>query len=342
MHFFSLEFVWYVIIGFCIVFYTVLDGFDLGVGSLHLFAKKDEDRRIFLNAIGPVWDGNEVWLVVIIGALFAGFPNAYATLLSGFYVLNMVLIAGLIFRAVAIEFRSKQENLFWRKVWDVVFAVSSIAISFLIGIVFGNLITGVPLDENGDLLSGFKCFFTPYSILLGITTVALFTMHGAIFLIMKTEGALHNQLRGWVKKTILFFVISYTCLTLSTAITQPHMLARMREYPYLFAIAAIAFLIIANIPREIHRGNDGWAFLSSCSAIALLVLIFGVGTYPNLIRSSKNPGMYSLTVQDAASSPLTLKILLVIAGIGVPLVLAYGFYIYRTFRGKVRLGPTSY
>ncbi len=341
MSMFSLEVIWYLVIGICVIMYTVLDGFDLGVGSLHLFAKKDDERRIFLNAIGPVWDGNEVWLVVIVGALFAGFPSAYATLLSGFYVLNMILIACLIFRAVAIEFRSKQTSFAWRQTWDVVFSIASVLIGFCIGVIFGNLIVGVPIDINGDFVTSFSSFFTPYTVLIGITVVALFMMHGSIFLVMKTEGKLHDNLRKWVVRCVVFFVFCYVAMTIATLLSQQHMVQRMKEAPYYLLIPFCAMLVIANVPREIYKGRDGFAFISSCFAIALLVIVYGLGTFPALVRSNVSEEC-SLMITEAASSPLTLKILLVIVCIGVPLVLAYGYYIYRIFRGKVKIGPMSY
>ena len=341
MNLVPLEVIFYLVIGISVIMYTVLDGFDLGVGALHLFTKKDDYRRVFLNAIGPVWDGNEVWLVVIVGALFAGFPSAYASLLSGFYVLNMVLIACLIFRAVAIEFRSKQSSQRWRDTWDVVFSVASILIGFCIGVIMGNLITGVPLTKEGDFVASFGSFFGPYQILVGITSVALFMMHGSIFLIMKTEGKLHYSLRKWAMRSIIFFVLCYGLSTFATIMFQPHMVERMTGWPYQIVVLC-AVLLIANIPREIYKGNDGYAFISSSLAIALLVVIFGIGTFPNLIRSTIDPAQLSLTIYDASSSLLTLKILMTIVLIGVPLVLAYGFYIYKVFRGKVRIGPMSY
>ncbi len=143
-----LETLWYGVIGVAALFYVVLDGFDLGVGALHLLARNDTQRRVFLNAIGPVWDGNEVWIVIVMGGLFAGFPNAYATIFSGFYTLLMFLIAGLIFRAAAIEFRSKRESSIWRNLWDVVFAFSSILVAFILGVLIGNMVEGIPLNAS--------------------------------------------------------------------------------------------------------------------------------------------------------------------------------------------------
>jgi cytochrome d ubiquinol oxidase subunit II len=154
-----LQIAWYAVIAISIVFYTVLDGFDLGVGALHLFARTDEQRRIFLNSIGPFWDGNEVWIVIMMGGLFAGFPNAYATIFSGFYSLLMFLIAGLIFRAVAIEFRSKRPSKTWRSFWDVVFSFASILVALVMGLVLGNMILGIPLNSAQDFSGQFSDFF---------------------------------------------------------------------------------------------------------------------------------------------------------------------------------------
>lgn len=339
---FSLAFLWYLVIGVSIFFYVILDGFDLGVGMLHLLTKKDEDRRIFLNAIGPVWDGNEVWLVIVGGALFAGFPNVYATLFSGFYNVCMLLLAALIFRAVGIEFRSKHPEKTWRSLWDGVFAVSSFVIAFGLGVVLGNLIEGIPLNEHGDFIGSFALFFRPYPLLIGLFTVSLLTMHGSIFLTMKTEGALHERLRRWVNKSIVVFLSLYAITTVVTWKFMPHMVVRMKEAPLFLLLPLITVLALLNVPREFSKKKDGMAFCFSCFGILCLVLLFGVGIFPNLVRSSLSPETFSLTFENSASSTLTLKVLLTIVAIGVPLVLAYGFFVYRIFRGKVKLGPTSY
>lgn len=333
---------WYIVVIACMVCYAMLDGFDLGVGSLHLFAKKDTDRRVFLNAIGPVWDGNEVWLVIVGGALFAGFPEAYATIFSAFYNLVMILLAALIFRAAGIEFRSKLESPRWRRFWDGVFCIGSVIIAFGVGLVLGNLITGIPLDEHRDFVGSFGGFFNPYSILVGITTLALFMMHGAIYLVMKTEGQLHDRLRRWVKKTIFIFTTCYFITTVITHFYMPHMLAFLHESPWLIIIPLVAFGMIVNIPFQIYKGRDGWAFIYSCLSIAMLIVLFAVGTFPMLIRSSIYPEANSLIVANAVSSDLTLKVLLIIVAIGLPLVFAYGVYVYRLFRGKVKLDKSSY
>jgi cytochrome d ubiquinol oxidase subunit II len=339
----GLDVFWYCVIIACAVFYSILDGFDLGVGALHLFARTDEERRVFLNAIGPVWDGNEVWLVVLIGGLFAGFPFAYATLLSSFYVPITLFITALIFRAVAIEFRSKRPGKFWRQTWDISFFLASLLIAFAMGIALGNMIRGIPLNENHDYMGGaFWTFIHPYSLLTGLLVLSAFTMHGAIFLVMKTEGALQTHFKQWVNPTIIFFILTFVITTVATLIYQPHMVERLRDRPYLFLISLINLFAIANIPREITHNRPGFAFLSSCVSIAMMILLFAIGTFPTLIRSSLDPAKNSLTLENAAASPGTLQVLMIIVLIGVPLVLAYGYYVYRIFRGKVELDHMSY
>ncbi len=338
----GLEFLWYLVIAFSVIAYTVLDGFDLGVGMLHPFVRTDTERRTFLNAIGPVWDGNEVWIVVVIGALFAGFPSVYATLFSSFYNLTMVLIACLIFRAAAIEFRSQKPSPRWRSLWDMVFAIASFGIAFFIGLAFGNLVQGIPLNAEGELEKALFNPWRPYPILIGVLAMALFTMHGAIFLVMKTEGELQEKLKKWTGRAIILFFIVYATTTWATWVYMPHMTERMRQSPGFLSIGVLAFLSIVNIFWEEHKRRYGRAFISSCIGIALFVALFGVGTYPMLIRSDIDSATYSLTIYNASSSALTLKILIIIAILGVPLVIAYGIWIYRIFRGKVKLGSHSY
>lgn len=336
----TLAFIWYLIIGVSIIFYVALDGFDLGTGMLHLFTKTDRDRRVFLNAIGPVWDGNEVWLVIVTGGLLAGFPPVYATLLSGFYNLIMIFLCGLIFRAVAIEFRSKQPSLLWRKVWDVTFSVASFVIGFILGLGLGNLIQGVPLDQDGNFIGNFGLFFRPYPILIGVFTTTLFIMHGSIYLTMKTEGKLHEQLRTWVKRCIFLFAVTYFITTFSTWVFMPHMVERIKEYRWLSLVPLAALLTILNVPRLFAHKKDFQAFLFSCLGIFLMLIVFGIGTFPNLVRSIE-PAL-SLSFENASGSELNLTVLLIIVAIGLPFVFCYSAMIYRVFRGKVTMDSSSY
>lgn len=337
----DLNTIWFALVGILFTGYAILDGFDLGVGALHLFTKTDEERRLFLNAIGPVWDGNEVWLVTGGGALFAAFPLAYATVFSGFYMAFMIFLFCLIFRAVAIEFRSKQPMRWWRRVWDISFSVSSVLSSLVLGVALGNIIWGIPLDARGEFAGSFWGLFHPYALIVGITTVALFMMHGAIYVVLKTEGELHDKVRGWVNNTIIFFIICYVTTTMVTLMYVPHMVRYFRDEPVLFIVPFLNMLAIANIPREIVHGRDFRAFLSSCAAMVALMTIFGIGLFPNMVLSNPLPE-HSLTIYSAASSARTLKVMLIIAIIGVPLVISYTVSIYWIFRGKVKLDEMSY
>ena len=332
---------WFVLLGVLIAGYAVLDGFDLGVGILHPFVEGDLERRLSLNSIGPVWDGNEVWLVTAGGALFAAFPEAYATAFSGFYTAFMLLLTTLIFRAVAIEFRSKQPAPRWRAAWDGIFAAASFGAALLLGTAFGNVIAGVPLDADRNVTSGFLDLLRPYPLAVGATTVVLFALHGAIYLALKTEGAMQARVRRWVRPLTITFVLAYALTTLATLLFHPHMVERIRQEPSWFVVVAASVLAVANIPREIFHGREFRAFLSSSATIGLLLALAGIGLFPTLLRSEPAPER-SLTIYNAASSAKTLGIMLTIAVIGIPVVLAYTTVIYWIFRGKVRLGAHSY
>ncbi len=190
----DLNITWFALIGVLLSGYAILDGFDLGVGAIYLFVKGDENRRLVLNSIGPVWDGNEVWLVTGGGALFAAFPHVYATVFSGFYNAFMLLIFVLIFRAVAIEFRSKEKAIWWRNMWDRAFSIASITIAFLMGVAIGNIVTGIPIGPDKEFAGTFWSLINPYTLIVGVTTVSLFLMHGTIYAVMKTEGELQNSI----------------------------------------------------------------------------------------------------------------------------------------------------
>lgn len=338
----QLELTWFAAFVVLLTGYAILDGFDLGVGMVHLFSTKDEERRLMLNTIGPVWDGNEVWLVTAGGALFAGFPAAYATFCSAFYTPIMVLLTGIIFRAVAIEFRSKQPMLWWRWTWDVLFSFASMVIAASLGLIVGNLIRGIPLDDYGEFTGTLASLLHPYALLVSLFTITLFSMHGTIYVLMKTEGELHDKIRQWVNPLTIAFIVVYATTTMATLIYHAHMAKAIQERPFFFVIGLLDMLCIANIPREIQRGRDGRAFLSSCANIVFLTLLYGIGTFPNMVRAINAPETASLTVYNAASSQLTLQILLLMALIGLPLVVSYTTAIYWIFRGKVRLDATSY
>ena len=341
MHLPDLNIIWFLLVGILFTGYAILDGFDFGVGILHLFVKKDEDRRILLNSIGPVWDGNEVWLVTGGGALFAAFPGAYATVFSGFYNAFMLLLAALIFRAVSIEFRSKEPGRAWRQGWDIAFSAGSFLAALLIGVAMGNITRGIPLDSQGDFVGDFIDLLNPYSLLLGITVVALFAMHGAIFLVMKTEGELQTTIKGWVPRLIGIFLVLFLSFNIATFFECPNLVAVMLTRPHGFLILALDIVAALSIGFLNTRGKEFPAFLMSSLTMILLMAVLGISYFPNIVMSIPDPGN-SLTIYNSASSAKTLGIMLVIAVIGVPIVLAYTVSIYWIFRGKTRLGHVGY
>lgn len=333
---------WFLVIGGLFSGYAILDGFDFGAGAWHLFFKKELNRRIALNAVGPVWDGNEVWLVIGGGALFAGFPVMYATLFSSLYIPFMLFLIFIIFRAISIEFRGKEEMRWWRKLWDVCYSISSIMLAFLLGVVLGNVLQGFAIGENYQYTgSGFFEFLNPYAIMTGVTTLALFMAHGAIYLLLKTEGAMFDQLTNLLQKGMIFFMVSFAITTLYTLLYIPHLSDDFKSAPILFAVPVLTFLSIANVPRLASKKNYKLAFFFSSLTISLLLVLVAVELYPNLLFSTVDP-KYSLDVYEAASSERSLGIMLLFVAIGGPLVLGYTFFVYRTFRGKVKLDDHSY
>lgn len=332
---------WFLVVGGLFSGYAILDGFDLGAGAWHLFFKKEQSRRIALNAVGPVWDGNEVWLVIGGGALFAGFPVMYAQLFSSMYIPFMLFLLFLIFRAISIEFRSKEEMKWWRQMWDVSYSVSSIMLAVLLGVVLGNVLKGMPLDERFMLQGSWLQFLNPYALMVGVSTLALCMMHGAIYLLMKTEGRLYAKIYLLLRRAIIFFIVSFGLVTLYTLIYLPHLTDRFAENPALFIVPVLGFLSIANIPRLITKRKFLRAFIFSSLTVAFLLITVAIELYPILIRSTLDPAN-SITVYNAAASEKSLGIMLLIAAIGTPLVLGYTIFVYRTFWGKVQLDETSY
>ncbi|TXB62625.1 cytochrome d ubiquinol oxidase subunit II [Phaeodactylibacter luteus] len=332
---------WFLVIGALFSGYAILDGFDLGAGALHLFFKKEQSRRIALNAIGPVWDGNEVWLVIAGGALFAGFPNVYATLFSAMYIPFMLFLAFLIFRAVSIEFRSKEKMKWWRQMWDVNYSIASTMLAFLLGVVLGNVLLGIELGPSGEFEGSWLTFLNPYALLVGLTTLALFTMHGALYLLMKTEGRLYAKLSILAKRSMIFFIVTFALATLYTLIYIPHLTDRFKELPWLFVIPVLAFLSIANIPRLISKRSYRGGFIFSALTMSLLLIVVAIELYPDMLLSTVDEA-YNLTVYNAASSEKSLGIMLTFAAVGTPLVLSYTAFVFWTFRGKVQLDENSY
>ena len=335
-----LETVWFLLVGVLLAGYAILDGFDLGVGMLHTRVTKDEaERRQVVNAIAPVWDGNEVWLLLGGGAIFAAFPRVYATVFSGFYLALVLLLAALIVRAVCLEFRAKLPDPRWRGTWDWAFAISSFLASLLFGVALGNILHGVPLDAEQEYAGTFLGLLNPFSLLVGVTTVALFLMQGAAWLNLKTEGELRERSRARAKVAWLVLLVLWLATTIASRFAAPRLWQAYANplawaAPLLFLVAMVAFRLL------LDRGRPALAMLASSAATAMLMAIVGQGLYPDLVPAR---GMgESLTVANASSTPLALTVMLVIALIGLPIVLGYTAWIYSRFRGPVRLDEHSY
>jgi cytochrome d ubiquinol oxidase subunit II len=333
----DLQVLWFGLLGLLLAGYAVLDGFDLGVGTLYVFTKGDDERRVLLNSIGPVWDGNEVWLVTFGGALFAAFPAAYAAAFSAFYTPLMALILALIFRAVAIEFRSRHASRAWRSTWDFAFFLASALAPLVFGAAVANVMVGLPVDAAGEAHVALSRLLSPYPLLVGGLALSVFALHGAVWLLIKTEGELQAKIRRWVWTASGLFFVLYVLATIVTLVRVPRAVAGLESAPWSWAIVLVNVLAAANVPRAAYLRRDVEAFASSGVTIVALVSLFGLALWPNLIPSTLAPEL-SITVRNGSSTPATLRNMAIIAALGMPFVLGYTGLIYWTFRGKVRAG----
>ncbi|TWU00214.1 Cytochrome bd-I ubiquinol oxidase subunit 2 [Botrimarina colliarenosi] len=332
---------WFVLLGVLLAGYAVLDGFDLGVGLVHPLHKSDHDRRLAINSIGPLWDGNEVWLVTFGGALFAAFPEAYATAFSGFYFAFMAALGGLIFRAVSIEFRGKVDRAWWRLLWDGMFFLSSLVTTLVYGAAVGAAMAGVPLDNRGIMASSTLEQIGPFSLMVAALTVAAFALHGSLYLGLKTTGALRERTRVWAWFAYAAYVVLFFATTAVAVGTIDRATKNFDEHPWGAVIVLLNLLAVLNLPRCLTQRRYGQAFVSSGCSILALVFLFGFALFPELVASSTDPAD-SLTIYNSASSPKTLRLMALFALIGLPFVLAYTSVVYWTFRGKVQIDKHSY
>ena len=333
--------IWFVLVGVLLLGYALLDGFDLGAGILHPFvARTDAERRTVMHSVGPVWDGNEVWLLTAGGALFAAFPIVYATVFSGFYLALILLLAALIFRAVALEFRDQVASPGWRRAWDAAFFLGSLLPPLLLGVAVGNIIRGIPLDADGGYRGGLIGLLTPFPLIVGLLVVAYAAVHGSSWLILRTEGAVAERARqagavAWAAEALLWVV--------ATVVAWAFLPDRWAAFdtpvawiaPLVAAIGLIAFPLLLRARRELL------SFGASGLAMAGMIGTLGIGLFPNLVPALDTPER-SLTIANAASSELSLSVMLGIAVVGVPIVLAYTAFVYWRIRGKVRLDDGGY
>lgn len=336
----ELQVIWFLLVGVLFTGYAVLDGFDLGVGFWHLRAKGDDERRTLLNAVGPVWDGNEVWLLTAGGALFAAFPPVYASVFSGFYLAMMLLLLALIARAVSLEFRSQEKSTRWRSSWDTVFSLASTLAAVLFGVALGNILRGVPLNEAGDVTGTFFTLLNPYAILIGMVTLSVLATHGALFIVMKASDDLAKRAKQWASAAGLVSIILFLVASIVTVATQTHLLENYSSVPVLWAIPVLALLAMGSSWFFNKQGRSGRAFFGSTLSIVFMMGLSGAALFPRLVPALDAPAL-SLTLSNSSSSELSLKTTLIIAVIGMPMVIGYTVWVYRAFKGKVDVSKES-
>jgi cytochrome d ubiquinol oxidase subunit II len=337
----ELNIIWFILIAVLLTGYVILDGFDLGIGFVSFFAKNDTDKRILLNSIAPVWDGNEVWLLTGGGALFAAFPDVYATIFSGFYMALMLVLAMLIFRATALEFRSKSENPTWRKIFDNLFAISSTIAALLFGVALGNVANGIYLDANKEYVGTFWHLLNPYSLVVGLTGLALIIVHGFNYAFYRTENELQKLLKSKYNIFYYLYFALFVILNLFTIIAKPHLLQNYNSNPVLYLLPLVNLIVIL-LMYKYHKSNFHLkTFFMSSLSILLNMLTFAIAMFPNFAYSLTDPKL-NLTIYNSASSQKTLTVMLIIALIGMPLVITYTIVVYRIFRGKTVLNENSY
>ncbi len=341
---------WFAIIAGMLAVYVILDGFDLGAGCIHLLiAKTDEERRMILNSIGPVWDGNEVWLLAAGGALYFAFPMLYASSFSGFYLPLMIVLWLMMFRAAGIELRHQIHHGLWKSFWDVSFSVSSILLAVFFGAALGNVVRGVPLNQEGYFFEPLWTTFTVvpeagildwFTVIMGLVALSTLTSHGANYIALKTTGHLQRRARSisgisWLA-TILFSVVAF----ISTVMIRPEVLSNFSGAPwgYLFPAGGIAGLVLMLIGRL--RENDRLAFTASTLFIGSMLAATAFGLYPNLLTASTDPSR-SITVFNAAAQEYGLGVGLVWWCIGIVLATTYFVFVYKKFKGKVELPGES-
>jgi len=329
-----LETIWFVLWGVLWAVYFMLDGFDLGLGTLNPFiARSDEDKRVAYNSMGPFWDGNEVWLITAGGVTFAAFPTTYAVMFSSLYSPLLLILFGLIIRAVSFEFRGKVDSPAWRRLWDTCHFVGSFGPALLFGVAFANIFQGIPIDGKGMLQGNLLSLLNPYGILGGVLFVLLFVVHGALWLAIKSDGDLHER-AGAVAGKLWWALLVVAVIFLVATWFATKLYLNYLTHPVLFVIPSLAVAALLAV-KVFVVGKSWWKAWFASSLTIVAATLFGVvGLFPNLLPSSLDPA-FSMTVFNSASSPMTLKIMLAVALIFVPIVIAYQVWGYYVFKDKI-------
>jgi len=332
----TLNTLWFIFIAVLYAGFFVLEGFDFGVGILLPFLGKiDLQRRTIINTIGPHWDGNEVWLIAAGGATFAAFPNWYATLFSGFYLPLFFILIGLIIRGVAFEFRGKDDNPRWRSLWDWCIFAGSLLPAILFPIAFSNLIRGVPINANMEYVGGFFNLLNPFALLAALVGILLIILHGASFLSLKLSGEIEDQAKDIIR-SLWLLVVLLLLIFLVTSFLATDARQHLSIQSILFSILGLA--AISACGYFLRKEQFGRVFIMSCLTVALFILTIFTHLYPRVMVSSLNPE-WSLTIQNAASSPYTLKLMSIVTLILLPFVILYQAWTYWVFRKRVSGEP---
>jgi cytochrome d ubiquinol oxidase subunit II len=325
----TLQIIWFFLIGILFAGFSILDGFDLGIGSLlPILARDKKETAALFTAIGPVWDGNEVWLLTAGGALFAAFPYVYATIFSGFYLAMMLVLFALIFRAVSLEFWSMDERR--RSLWRWSFVIGSLLPSILFGIALGNVILGVPLNKEMEFTGNFFTLLRPFPLAIGILGFSAILLHGCTYAAIKTKGVIHDRAKAIGKRVSILFALVVAISAILSAFYMPESMINVAAW--IFTVLVMLSLVIGRI--WMNKNNDAVPFLMSSLSFIGLWGIAGSLQFPNLVKSELGPEMH-LSIYNTSSSQLTLTVMLIIAAIGMPVVIAYTIYAYRVFKGKV-------
>jgi cytochrome d ubiquinol oxidase subunit II len=325
----GLQIFWFIVIAFFWTGFFILEGFDLGVGALHgVVGKTDLERRVAINSIGPYWDGNEVWLIVAGAGMFAAFPSWYATMFSALYLAVMLIILALIARGVSFEYRGKVNSPRWRATWDWSLTIGSALLPVLLGVALGDLLVGLPINQNGDFTGSFLDILQPYGLWVGITLLALTLAHGAMFLSLKTTGSVQERAQRLAAPLSWIAVPAVLGFAIWTHLQSGH-----GFLPGPIEVSAV--LLVIGAAWAVRDGHPGWGFTATTAAIATTVIAMFVRLYPNVMVSSTNSA-YNLTVKNSASSHYALTVMTVVAVIFTPLVLAYQGWSYHVFRGRIK------
>ena len=329
--------VWFLVLAFMLAGYAVLDGFDLGVGSLHLFlGRTTRERTTLVDAIGPVWNGNEVWLLAAGGAMVVAFPHLYATSFSGFYLALMLVLWLLLLRGLGIEFRHQIDSDLWRHAWDVVFCGASLLLALLFGVALGNVLRGLPLDAGGEFRGTFALLLNPFALVGGVVSVAVLSLHGAAWIALKSEGELQARARRFARALWWPAVAMPALMVLASFIVRPDFTRNFAERPWLLLFPSFGIAAIAGVRVFQSRHDDLRAFLAGAAFIAAILASVAAGLYPQLLPSRGDGPHPGLDIYNAASPENSLRVALWIYLFGMVLVMVYLVNIYRVWRGKVR------